>query len=144
MGTCPECECEFEDPIEVCPHCNVPLVTREEQVSQNDEEDDVDGDLPAEGLVVIETTEDDERVGELRELLEESYVNGLGVENPQIPTDRELPHILEKVSPIHEVVKVDLFLPGCPPPADAFWQILNDIVAGRQPHLPYDIMHFDS
>ena len=74
MGTCPECECEFEDPIEVCPHCNVPLVTREEQVSQNDEEDDVDGDLPAEGLVVIETTEDDERVGELRELLEESGI----------------------------------------------------------------------
>jgi len=72
VGTCPECECEFEDPIEVCPHCNVPLVNREEQESQS--EDDVDGDLPAEGLVVIETTDDDERVGELRELLEESGI----------------------------------------------------------------------
>jgi len=80
---------------------------------------------------------------DVRELLEESYVNGVGVENPQIPTDKELPHILENVSPIHEVVKVDFFLPGCPPPADAFWQILNDIVAGRQPNLPYDLMHFD-
>jgi len=80
---------------------------------------------------------------DVRELLEESYVNGVGVENPQIPTDRELPHILEKVSPIHEVVKIDFFLPGCPPPADAFWQILNDIIAGRQPDLPYDLMHFD-
>ena len=73
MGTCPECESEFEDPIEVCPHCNVPLVTREEQVGQS-EEDDVDGDLPAEGLVVIEATDDDSRVGELRELLEESGI----------------------------------------------------------------------
>ena len=74
MGTCPECECEFEDPIEVCPHCNVPLVTREEQGNQSEEEEDVDGDLPAEGLVVIESTEDRERVGELRELLEESGI----------------------------------------------------------------------
>ncbi|MCK4512955.1 DUF2007 domain-containing protein [bacterium] len=74
MGTCPECECEFEDPIEVCPHCNVPLITTEDRVSQTEEEDDVDGNLPAEGLVVIETTEDDERIGELRELLEESGI----------------------------------------------------------------------
>ena len=73
MGTCPECECEFEDPIEVCPHCNVPSVNREEQESQR-EEDDVDGELPSEGLVVIETTNDDSRVGELRELLEESGI----------------------------------------------------------------------
>ena len=80
---------------------------------------------------------------DVRELLEESYINGIGVENGQIPTDPELPHILEEVSPIHEVVKVDFFLPGCPPPADAFWQILSDIIAGRQPDLPYDLMHYD-
>ena len=80
---------------------------------------------------------------DVRELLEESYINGLGVDNPQIPTDDELPYILEKVSPIHEVVKVDYFLPGCPPPADAFWRILNSLIARQQPHLPYDLMHFD-
>jgi [NiFe] hydrogenase diaphorase moiety small subunit len=80
---------------------------------------------------------------DVRDLLEESYINGVGVTGGQIPTDDELPHILEKVSPIHEVVKIDFFLPGCPPPADAFWHILNDIVDGRQPDLPYDLLHFD-
>ena len=80
---------------------------------------------------------------DVRELLEESYINAVGVVHAQIPTDPELPHILEKVSPISEVVKVDFFLPGCPPPADAFWQVLNDIIAGRQPNLPYDLMYFD-
>jgi hypothetical protein len=85
VGTCPECECEFEDPIEVCPHCNVPLVNREGQENQS-EEDDVDGDLPAEGLVVIETTDDDERVGELRELLEESGIPCF-LSNELFPTD---------------------------------------------------------
>ena len=80
---------------------------------------------------------------DVRDLLEESYINGIGLTGAQIPTDDELPHILEKVSPIHEVVKVDFFLPGCPPPADAFWHILNDIVDGRQPDLPYDLLQFD-
>jgi [NiFe] hydrogenase diaphorase moiety small subunit len=80
---------------------------------------------------------------DVRELLEESYINGIGVDNGQIPTDPELPHILEKVSPIHEVVKIDFFLPGCPPPADAFWQVLTDIVEGREPQLPYDLIYFD-
>ena len=80
---------------------------------------------------------------DVRELLEESYINGMGVDNGQIPTDEELPHILEKVSPIHEVVKVDFFLPGCPPSPDAFWRILNSLVAGEQPNLPYNIMQFD-
>ena len=80
---------------------------------------------------------------DVRELLEESYINGLGVDRPQIPTDRELPYILEEVSPIHEVVKIDFFLPGCPPPADAFWHVLTDILDGRQPDLPYDLLRFD-
>ena len=80
---------------------------------------------------------------DVRELLEETYVNGIGVVHAQIPTDPELPHILEKVSPIHEVVKVDYFLPGCPPPADAFWEILNDLIEGRAPDLPYDLTYFD-
>ena len=80
---------------------------------------------------------------DVRDLLEESYINGVGLLEPQIPTDIELPHILEEVSPIHEVVKVDFFLPGCPPPADAFWHVLTDILDGRQPDLPYDLLHFD-
>jgi len=80
---------------------------------------------------------------DVRELLEDVYMDGVGVDNPQIPTDPELPHILEKVSPIHEVVKVDFFLPGCPPPADVFWQFLNDIIAGRPADLPYDLLNFD-
>ena len=80
---------------------------------------------------------------DVRELLEESYIHGMGVDNAGIPTDPELPHILENVSPIHEVVKVDYFLPGCPPPADAFWHILDSIVRDQQPDLPYDLMHFD-
>jgi len=60
-----------------------------------------------------------------------------------IPNDPELPLPLNKVHPIHEVVHVDYFLPGCPPSADAFWSFLTDLIAGRTPHLGHGLMHYD-
>ena len=60
-----------------------------------------------------------------------------------IPNDPDLPLLLNKVHPIHEVVHVDYFLPGCPPSADAFWRFLTDLMAGRTPHLGPGLMHYD-
>ena len=51
---------------------------------------------------------------------------------PQVPA-RGLPLLLGRVRPVHEVVKVDLFVPGCPPPADAIYSILSDVLDGRTP-----------
>ena len=79
----------------------------------------------------------------LQECLEESYVNGIGVEQPQIPNDPEIPLLLDKVHPVHEVVKIDYFLPGCPPSADAIWSILNDIIEGKPIQLAYTQTHYD-
>ena len=79
----------------------------------------------------------------LRECLEESYLNGVGVENPQIPDDVELPLLLDKVHPIHEVVHIDYYLPGCPPSADEFLRVLGDLLAGREPALPKNSLHYD-
>lgn len=50
----------------------------------------------------------------------------------QNPT-QHLPKLLERVRPIHEVVKVDVFVPGCPPPADAIWHVLTELLNGRNP-----------
>ncbi|MCK7492879.1 MAG: hypothetical protein MZW92_16195 [Comamonadaceae bacterium] len=63
--------------------------------------------------------------------------------NGSIPNDPELPLPLNKVHPIHEVVKVDYFLPGCPPSADAIWKFLTDLLAGRTPRLGHGLMHYD-
>lgn len=79
----------------------------------------------------------------LEECLQEAYLHGIGVDNPQIPNDPELPLLLNKVHPIHELVKVDYFLPGCPPSADVFWKFLTDLIAGREPSLPYELIHYD-
>lgn len=80
---------------------------------------------------------------ELRECLAEAYIDGIGVENPQIPNDPELPLLLDKVHPIQEIVNVDYFLPGCPPSADTIWKFLTDLIAGREPSLPSELVHYD-
>lgn len=51
---------------------------------------------------------------------------------PQIPT-RDVPALLTPVKPIHGVVAVDVFVPGCPPNADAIWAVLSELIAGRTP-----------
>jgi NAD-reducing hydrogenase small subunit len=80
---------------------------------------------------------------DLRACLEESYVDGVGLHNPGIPGDPEIPLLLNKVHPIAELVKVDYFLPGCPPSADRIWSLLTALVEGRPIGLPYKQIRYD-
>lgn len=80
---------------------------------------------------------------DLQECLEEVYINGIGLDNPLIPNDPEIPLLLDKVHPIHEVVQVDYFLPGCPPSADTIWIFINDLIDGKTISFPYSLIHYD-
>jgi NAD-reducing hydrogenase small subunit len=60
-----------------------------------------------------------------------------------VPDDPELPLLLSQVHPIHEVVRVDYFLPGCPPSADAIWSLLTAVLEERPLHLPLQQLHYD-
>ncbi len=44
-----------------------------------------------------------------------------------------LPPLLDRVSPVHEAVPVDYFLPGCPPPASRIRRLLQAVLAGKAP-----------
>jgi coenzyme F420-reducing hydrogenase gamma subunit len=81
----------------------------------------------------------------LAECLREAYLTGVSVHNPDghLPGDDELPRLLDRVYPCHEVVKIDYHLPGCPPPADALWEALCALVHGRSPQLPYALIKYD-
>ena len=52
--------------------------------------------------------------------------------HPQTPT-QEVPKLLKQAAPMHAYVKVDLFLPGCPPPAEAILELLTAVLEGREP-----------
>jgi NAD-reducing hydrogenase small subunit len=45
--------------------------------------------------------------------------------------------------PCHEVVKMDYFIPGCPPDGEAILKVLDDLVNGREVDLPSDINRYD-
>jgi NAD-reducing hydrogenase small subunit len=65
-------------------------------------------------------------------VLEMAFVDTSEV-NAQIPT--EVPKLLRKVRPLHEVVKVDYFIPGCPPPAGLINYVLMELLSGRIPNM---------
>jgi NAD-reducing hydrogenase small subunit len=65
------------------------------------------------------------------------------VDDHIIPNDPELPLILDRVYPLHEVVKVDYFLPGCPPSADLLWAALTALLEGKPIPLTYPLLKYD-
>ena len=83
----------------------------------------------------------------LEECLREAYLLGPTVvdANPHgiIPADPDIPKILNRVYPCHEVVKIDYSLPGCPPRADLIWEALTALVQGRAPVLSYEAFKYD-
>jgi NAD-reducing hydrogenase small subunit len=52
----------------------------------------------------------------------------------QNPSER-LPSLLKRARPVHEVVPVDLEIPGCPPSADTIHTVLTELLAGRTPDI---------
>ena len=58
----------------------------------------------------------------------------------QVPTVG-VPALLDRVRPVHEVVPVDVFVPGCPPSADTIYQVLSELLAGKVPTLG-GVAHF--
>jgi NAD-reducing hydrogenase small subunit len=81
----------------------------------------------------------------LEECLREAYVEGPTVHNPsgRIPNDPEIPLLLDKVYPAHEVVKIDYHLAGCPPSADTLWKALTALLGGNAIELPYELLKYD-
>ena len=79
----------------------------------------------------------------LKECLREAFLEGPSVVDGLIPNDPDLPLILDKVYPCHQVVKIDYFLPGCPPDAELIWEALVALLSGKEVDLPYELVKYD-
>jgi NAD-reducing hydrogenase small subunit len=72
-------------------------------------------------------------LGKAEPVLRRAYLELAGI-NPQLPKEEGIvPPLLDRVSPVHEVISVDLYLPGCPPPADRIRAAIEPLVRGEQP-----------
>ncbi len=70
-------------------------------------------------------------LGPASAVLERAY-RDLADVAPSIPSaPGVLPRLLDRVLPVHHVVRVDAFLPGCPPHPDLVHALLEAAIAGR-------------
>lgn len=69
----------------------------------------------------------------VKAILHRAYHENVTVQ-PQTP-DQVVPPLLPKSRPVHEFVPVDVFVPGCPPHADAIFFALTELLEGRVPAL---------
>lgn len=74
------------------------------------------------------------------EVLDRAYVEVESTALGEVPVV-EVPKLMPKVRPIHEYVKVDAWIPGCPPSPKAIWQAVAGLLGGKpsgEPVLNYD------
>ena len=81
----------------------------------------------------------------LDECLEEAYLNSITSENNEgiIPASADIPKILDKVYACHEVVKIDYWIPGCPPSAEHIWKVVKNLLFGEQYSVLYPEFKYD-
>ena len=79
----------------------------------------------------------------LQEVFERAYVETESTQVGEVPGAPEVPKLLTKVRPIQEFVKVDAYIPGCPPDADAIWYAVTELLAGRAPKWTPTNMRYD-
>ncbi len=81
----------------------------------------------------------------LEECLEEAYLNSMTTEAGEntVPYHEDLPKILDKVYPCHEIVKIDHHIPGCPPSATHIWKAVANLLWGDEYSVLYSEFKYD-
>ncbi len=67
----------------------------------------------------------------VKKLLQRIYVDG-NQPGAGVPTDN-VPALLRRAIPVHEVVKVDVHVPGCPPRPETIFFAVGELLEGRKP-----------
>ena len=75
--------------------------------------------------------------------LKRAYLESETTVDGIIPDSPELGKPLDLVTGVDKVVKVDLFIPGCPPSADTLWFAITELLAGRTPVFPAELFKYD-
>ncbi len=78
------------------------------------------------------------------EVLRRGYVETETTKKGRIPKGKDVPGLLDQAEPLGAHVKVDLYIPGCPPDAESISFVLMNLIEGKMASLPPKMIHFDS
>jgi NAD-reducing hydrogenase small subunit len=68
-------------------------------------------------------------------VLHRAYIENVTMQ-PQLPMcPGIIPALLDRVRPLHELAKIDFYLPGCPPSPDLIAFVVTELIEGRVPDL---------
>ena len=81
----------------------------------------------------------------LKECLEEAYIHGMTSEIGAnvIPNHEDIPKLLNNVYPCNEIVKIDHFIPGCPPSAEHIWKTVKSVLLGKEMTITHEEFKYD-
>lgn len=81
----------------------------------------------------------------LEECLEEAYLFSMTSERNAgvIPYHQDIPRILDQVYACNDVVKIDYFIPGCPPNPEHLWKVVKNILLGEEYSILYSEFKYD-
>ncbi|MCB0583804.1 MAG: (2Fe-2S)-binding protein [Phaeodactylibacter sp.] len=81
----------------------------------------------------------------LEECLEEAYLNSITTVQGEhiVPYHEDLPKILDKVYSCNEIVKIDYFIPGCPPNPEHIWKAVKNLLWGDHYSILYSEFKYD-
>lgn len=77
------------------------------------------------------------------EVLQRAYVESESTHIGTVPQSDVLPELLQYARPIQEIVKVDAYIPGCPPAADEIYYAVTELLDGRIPVWKEGLIHYD-
>jgi NAD-reducing hydrogenase small subunit len=82
-------------------------------------------------------------LGDTAPMLQRIYIDEVNNSSEGIPREEKIvPKLLPKVLPVHQVIKVDAYLPGCPPSAARIQAMLEPLVKGEIPKLEGELIRF--
>ncbi len=76
------------------------------------------------------------------DLLTKVYHEGPGKSPRGGEADEVMPALLAKVLPLHQVIAVDAYIPGCPPDPERIWAAITSLLAGEAVALPAPMRKF--
>ncbi len=81
---------------------------------------------------------------DVEDVLKRAYVDTESTAPGQeVPRSPEIAKLFPRVRAVNEMVEVDLHVPGCPPPADGIWFVFTELLEGRIPVIPEELLTYD-